>query len=139
MNCEKERFESHRAMVRDYATKNNSFSASDVERLLNISRTSAKNLVNRCINLGDIYRSGSGRGSSLWLNEDKFIKYGLEKEMQRQANRKRKPAFKVTDMDTLIFLSKKRPSGTNTIFEECKQNSAMLLPVLRTMAARRVA
>lgn len=135
-------YEQRKRLVTDYLEENEFATAGQLKAILELPRSTSTLFISRLRNLGIIYRTGAERSPRYWLNKEKYqahIKAKEDAEIERLNNRKRKAAFKVNELDTLIFLSKKRPSGTNTIFEECKQNSAMLLPVLRTMAARRVA
>lgn len=135
-------YEQRKKLVTDYLEVNEFATAGQLKAILEMPRSTNTLFISRLRNLGVIYRTGAERSPRYWLSKEKhqaYLKAKEDAEIERLSNRQRKPAFKVDEMDTLIFLSKKRPSGTNTIFEECKQNSAMLLPVLRTMAARRVA
>lgn len=136
-----ELLEQRKKLITDYLALNNQATASELKKILHFPLSTASLFLTRLRNLGHIYRTGPATSPRYWLSESRYlawVKVNEDAEIEKLKTMTRKREFEISEPDSLIFLSKKRPLGTNTIFEECKQNSAMLLTVLRTMAARRV-
>lgn len=89
--------------------------------------------------LGEIYKSGAGSATRFWINEAHYKQHS-EVDIPQRKYKMDKPAKITVQMEKpepeeMKSLSKKRPAGINTVFEECKQNFG-ILPVLKVMARR---
>lgn len=137
----KEEYDKRVKAVIDYLTAHDCAQSYQLKALLGMPKSTADAFIAKLRAMGIIYRHGSAACPRYWLSKARYqswmqAKEGAEVERVNALSRKR--PFKVSGIDQLIFLNRKRPSGINTIFDECRQNST-ILPVLRVMAARRVA
>lgn len=137
-----ERNDERRKIIQQFITENPASQTKAVCELIHVGHRRASHILNLMANVGEIYRGGDHNTTRYWINESAFNEW-LERsapvktrKVYREAESYRCSEYHRSFLNGLIFLSKKRPSGTNTIFEECKQNSAMLLPVLQVMARR---
>lgn len=133
-----ELLERRKKLVTDYLALNDQATASELKEILHFPRSTASLFLTRLRNLGHIYRTGPATSPRYWLSESRYLAWVKAKEdaeIEKLNTRTRKRAFKVCEPDHLIYLSKKRPAGINTIFDECKHNS-QILPVLQVMARR---
>lgn len=127
--------------VTDYLTVHDCAQSYQLKALLGMPKSTAGAFIAKLRAMGIIYRHGSAVCPRYWLSKARYqawmqVKEDVEVERVNALSRKR--PFKVSGIDQLIFLNRKRPTGINTVFEECKQNFG-ILPVLQVMAARRVA
>lgn len=133
--CDKD--EARKRDMKEMIKKNPGIQTSKIAEAFYLGRRRASTLLTQMTNLGEIYCAGSHNGTGYWISEQAWMDDPKKRASSEPNGRPvcMAPA-KRTPTCGLTFLSKKRLSGTNTIFEECKQNSAMLLPVLQVMARR---
>lgn len=132
------RFIERRKMIADYVAERDGVKMCELIKLIGLSRTQVADIVNRTEKLGDIWRS---KGLRYFKDEAHFLAVGVEDQKRRTAHIEQVVRSRGNEGERhsgMRFLTRKRPSSINTIFEECRQNST-ILPVLRVMAARRVA
>jgi len=136
-----ELFETRKQAIKTFIAAHNGVRRIDVQNKLGLKDTFTANLLTRIIRLGEIYRFGTGPTIRYWISEEHMNEYNAS-QVEPPKPKTRTPVIvgrkKPNNNPTMIFLSRKRPVGINTIFDECRQNST-ILPVLRVMAARRVA
>lgn len=133
-----ERFMARRQLIADYVAERDGVKMCELIKLIGLSRTQVADIVNRTEKLGDIWRS---KGLRYFRDESHFLAVGVEDQNRRDAHIEQVVRSRGNEGERhygLKFLSRKRPASINTIFDECRQNST-ILPVLRVMAARRVA
>ncbi|CAH0205558.1 hypothetical protein SRABI106_01630 [Rahnella aquatilis] len=138
----KELFESRKEEMKRYIASKNGIRGCEIEEVLSLGRSRANAMLLKVVRLGEIYKSGAGPTTRFWINEAHYIQH-KEAEIPQRKYVKDKPAnitvvVEKREPSPMKFLSRKRPAGINTVFEECKQNFG-ILPVLQVMAARRVA
>ena len=132
------RFMERRKLIAGYVAERDGVRMCEIIKLLGLSRNQVVVIVNRTENLGDIWRS---EGLRYFRDEAHFLAVGVEDQKRRAARIEQVVRSRGNEGEKhygLKFLSRKRPDSINTIFDECRQSST-ILPVLRVMAARRVA
>lgn len=137
----KEDYDRRVKAVTDYLNAHDCAKSYQLKALLGMPKSTAGAFIAKLRAVGIIYRHGSAACPRYWLSKTRYQAWMQAKEdaeVERVNALSRKRPFKVSAVDQLIFLNRKRPSGINTVFEECKQNFG-ILPVLQVMAARRVA
>ena len=137
-----ELFETRKKIIKNFVAAHNGVRRVDVQNKLGLKDTFTAELLTRIVRLGEIYRFGTGPTIRYWISEEAYKADSRskddEKKKESSAPHSKFNQHRRTTIGSMIFLNRKRPAGINTIFDECRQNST-ILPVLRVMAARRVA
>lgn len=130
-----ERFMARRKQIADYVAERDGVRMCELIKLIGLSRTQVADIVNRTEKMGDIWRS---EGLRYFKDEAHFLAVGVEDQKRRAAHIDQVVRSRGNEGERhygLKFLSRKRPAGINTVFDECRQNST-ILPVLKVMARR---
>lgn len=130
-----ERFMARRQQIAEYVAERDGVRMCELIKLIGLSRTQVADIVNRTEKMGDIWRS---EGLRYFRDEAHFLAVGVEDQNRRAAHIDQVVRSRGNEGERysgMRFLTKKRPSSTNTIFEECKRNS-QIFPVLQVMARR---
>lgn len=134
----KELFEIRKQIIKNFVAENNGVRRIDVQNKLGLKDTFTVELLTKIARLGEIYRSGTGPIIRYWISEEHMNEYNAS-QVEPPKPKTNPPVIvgrRQPNLNpTMIFLSKKRPAGINTVFEECKQNFG-ILPVLQVMARR---
>ncbi len=136
------RNDERRKTIQEFIAENPASQTKAICELIFVGHRRASHILNMMANVGEIYRAGDHNTTRYWINEEAFHHWmetaspPKARKVFRDEESYRCSEFHRNFLSGMVFLSKKRPSGTNTIFEECKQNSEMLLPVLQVMARR---
>lgn len=138
-----ELFETRKKIIKNFVAAHNGVRRVDVQNKLGLKDTFTADLLTRITRLGEIYRFGTGPTIRYWISEERMNEYNASQvEPEPISVKEVAPVSKCRRSASadpeMIFLSRKRPDGVNVVFEECKQNFG-ILPVLKVMAARRVA
>lgn len=136
-----ELFETRKQAIKTFIAAHNGVRRIDVQNKLGLKDTFTAELLTRIVRLGEIYRIGTGPTIRYWISEERMNEF-MSSQSEPVPVKEMAPVSKcrrsVSADPEMIFLSRKRPAGVNVVFEECKQNFG-ILPVLKVMAARRVA
>lgn len=128
--------------IKNFIKEHPGVQTSKIAKFVYVGHRRASTLLTMMVNTGELFRAGSHNSTGYWTSETAWrADWDSRHKPEAVAPVKTRPICmapaKQYPAAGLIFLSRKRPLGTNTIFDECKHNS-QILPVLRVMAARRV-
>lgn len=136
-----------RQQVKEFVASKNGIKGIEIERILGLKRSRAAVILLKIVRMGDIYKSGNNSGSVYWIDENHFLNNRViaRKKKPRKFSERgclndasaALPVIRRREPSPIVFLSRKRPAGVNTVFQECKENFKILLPVLEVMARGR--
>ena len=127
-NSSRQKSLERRAEIVEFLASNPGAKKKDIACAVGIVYRTASTLLGALKHSGQIYATGTNHNVRYWKVDGPMI------DMPETEPEPIVPATSVGR--GMVFLSRRRPSGINTVFEECRHNSAMLLPVLQVMARR---
>lgn len=135
-----EKLNHYRQAILGHVKKNPGTQTNKICKLILVGHRRASTLLTMLANCGEIYRAGHHNITRYWISEEAYKADDINKvdEKKKEVSPPH-PKFnqhRRTTIGSMVYLSRKRPAGINTIFDECKQNSVVILPVLQVMARR---
>ena len=132
----------YRQAVQQYITEHPGSQTNQISKILHVGHRQASTILRMLSNCGDIYRAGHHNVTRYWISAVAYKTEGVCGDAEREtfdskskATSSRYNQHHRTNISSMVFLSKRRPVGINTVFEESKRNS-QILPVLQVMARR---
>lgn len=130
-NSSRQKSLGRRAAIVEFLVANPGAKKKDIASAVGIVYRTASTLLGALKHSGQIYATGTNHNVRYWKADGPIVD-------TNEAEPEPEPAMPASAVGRgMVFLSRRRPSGINTVFEECRHNSAMLLPVLQVMARRR--